>query len=254
MQDEIEQEDIIAYDLFIAALAIAAVVLISFRLFLADESETAQLIDYLDIGVCIIFFIDFCRSLIVAKNRWRYMYTWGWFDLLSSIPAIAGFRYFRIARIFRILRVVRSIRILVQVARRDRPAAILSLLFLGGILGFMGICIGVLQVEQDAPGSTLRNAEDVIWFSVVTSSTVGYGHVYPVTNEGRMLASFLMVIGIGAFATTTTALGVMFRRVQTKYGDVRHAEHERTHMDSIDERLERIEKLLNDQRRTDEES
>ena len=75
-----KREDIIdvgVYDLFIAAVAIAAVVLITFRLLLPDDSETGQLIDYVDFGICAIFFCDFLRSVIRAKNKGRYLYTWG---------------------------------------------------------------------------------------------------------------------------------------------------------------------------------
>ena len=43
---------------------------------------------------------------------------------------------------------------------------------------------------------------------MVTSSTVGYGDLAPVTNAGRMFAFGLMVVvGIGAFATLTRPSG-----------------------------------------------
>jgi voltage-gated potassium channel len=245
------EQDVRAYDLFIAALAIAAVILISFRLFLPEDSETGHLIDYIDIGICAVFLFDFGRSMVIAENRWRYFYTWGWFDLLSSIPAISAFRYFRIARLLRLVRLVRSMRILVQVAKRDRPAALLSGLFLIGILAFIAICIGVLNIEQDAPGSKLQSAEDVLWWAVVTSSTVGYGDGYPVTNAGRLLASFLMVIGIGAFATTTTALGVVFKRLQQRSDQRATTPTNERKMESIDARLGRIEDLLQKDRSDD---
>lgn len=245
MQSKNETEqNVRAYDLFIAALAIAAVLLISFRLFLPEDSETGHLIDYIDIGICAVFLFDFGRSMVIAENRWRYFYTWGWFDLLSSIPAISTFRYFRIARLLRLIRVVRSMRILIQVARRDRPAALLSGLFLIGIVAFIAICIAVLQIERNAPGATLQSAEDVLWWAVVTSSTVGYGDEYPVTSAGRLLASFLMVIGIGAFATTTTALGVVFKRLQNRSDQYDTTPTDERRMESIDARLGRIEDLL----------
>ena len=68
---------VVAYDLFIAALAIAAVVLISFRMTLQDSSQTAHLLDIIDYGICAIFLCDFIRSLIRAEKKWRYLYTWG---------------------------------------------------------------------------------------------------------------------------------------------------------------------------------
>ena len=43
-----------------------------------------------------------------------------------------------------------------------------------------------------------------LWFSVQTVTTVGYGDVVPTTVAGRLIASFVMVLGIG-FVTVITA-------------------------------------------------
>src|SRR3712207_7326739 len=47
--------------------------------------------------------------------------------------------------------------------------------------------------------SNIKTAADAIWWSVVTLTTVGYGDRYPVTTEGRFLATLLMTAGIGLF-------------------------------------------------------
>ena len=184
-----------------------------------------------------------------AKEKWRYFYTWGWFDLLASVPAISAFRYFRIARLFRVIRVLRSIRILILVTRRDRAAALLALLFFTGIVAFIGICIAVLNVESTSPHATLQTPSDVLWWAIVTCSTVGYGDEYPVTNAGRLLAAFLMVIGIGAFATTTSALGIIFRRWSRRRSE-EASDALADKMESIEQRLQKIERLLTEARDT----
>ena len=58
--------------------------------------------------------------------------------------------------------------------------------------------IAILQVETD-PNSNIKTAEDAIWWSYVTITTVGYGDKYPVTTEGRIIAVILMTVGVGLF-------------------------------------------------------
>ena len=40
----------------------------------------------------------------------------------------------------------------------------------------------------------------------MTLTTVGYGDVYPVTGEGRVAASILMLLGIGLFSAITATV------------------------------------------------
>ncbi len=60
--------------------------------------------------------------------------------------------------------------------------------------------ISILLCEHHADGN-IKTAEDAIWWSFATVTTVGYGDKYPVTTEGRVLGSFLMIAGVGMFAS-----------------------------------------------------
>jgi voltage-gated potassium channel len=62
--------------------------------------------------------------------------------------------------------------------------------------------IAILQVEN-VPNSNIKTAEDALWWSYVTVTTVGYGDKFPVTLEGRIIAGFLMTTGVGLFGTFT---------------------------------------------------
>jgi voltage-gated potassium channel len=69
--------------------------------------------------------------------------------------------------------------------------------------------IAILQVEHD-PNSNIKTAEDAIWWAFVTITTVGYGDKYPVTTEGRIIAGFLMITGVGLFGTFTGFIASWF--------------------------------------------
>ncbi|WP_084632809.1 potassium channel family protein [Planococcus plakortidis] len=51
---------------------------------------------------------------------------------------------------------------------------------------------------------------DVIWWAIVTITTVGYGDIYPETGVGRLLAAILMFVGIGIIGTFTSAISAYF--------------------------------------------
>lgn len=67
----------------------------------------------------------------------------------------------------------------------------------------------ILQVEK-APGSNIFTAGDALWWAFVTITTVGYGDLYPVTLEGRLVAVILMTTGVGLFGTFTAFVASWF--------------------------------------------
>jgi voltage-gated potassium channel len=167
------------------------------------DPEQAAILDMADNFVCVLFFADFLVSLYSAPNRWSYFLRWGWLDLLSSVPAINAFRVTRAARVLRVLRVIRGIRatkVLTQfIVNRRAESAFLAVSLLSLLLVVVS-SIAILQFEG-APGSNISSAEDAVWWALETITTVGYGDRYPVTDGGRLIATFLMVFGVGVFGT-----------------------------------------------------
>jgi len=202
-------EQFSAYDLFVAVVAVIALAILGVRLGLRDDSAVAELLDIFDLSFCAVFFVDFIRNTVRAPNRRRYLMTWGVFDLLSSLPTVAALRLLRVVRLIRVVRALRSIRILYKVARRNRAASLFAGALTVMMMLFVAVCIAVLSIEHAAPGATIQDASDVLWWAVVTSSTVGYGDYYPVTDTGRLLGTLLMFAGVGLFATASGSIGGM---------------------------------------------
>ena len=135
----------------------------------------------------------------------------GWADLLASLPV----QQVKILRIFRLVRVIRLLRAygarnVVRSLLQDRAGSALLTLLLMGILVLEFGSLEILNVEQNAPGANITTASDALWYVIVTISTVGYGDRYPVTNEGRIIGSLIIVVGVGIFGTFTGYLANLF--------------------------------------------
>ncbi len=160
----------------------------------------------------VIFLADFTYRLLTAESKSRYFFRqFGWADLLASLP----FEQAKILRVFRLVRVFRLLRDygIKNIARslvKDRAGSALLTLLLMGILVLEFGSLEILHIEQYAPGANITTGSDALWYVIVTISTVGYGDQYPVTNEGRLFGSLIIVIGVGIFGTFTGYLANLF--------------------------------------------
>jgi voltage-gated potassium channel len=55
-----------------------------------------------------------------------------------------------------------------------------------------------------------KSFSDSLWWSFVTTTTVGYGDISPATNAGRIIASILMLVGIGFVGMLTGTIATYF--------------------------------------------
>lgn len=183
--------------LIVALLSIFSIILLTATFFLPEDSEINKLIHYYDFGLCLVFLYDFFQQLSKRKKKWRYFITYGWLDLLSSVPVISEFRYVRVLRIFRILRIIKSFRMLYRFIITNKKASLYGFIVFSASVILVLSSTLVLYFEKDV--GNIKTAEDAMWWSYVTITTVGYGDYYPVTNIGKVIASILILNGIAIF-------------------------------------------------------
>jgi voltage-gated potassium channel len=81
----------------------------------------------------------------------------------------------------------------------------------------------------------VKSFGDALWWAVTTTTTVGYGDVYPRTGEGRIIAMGLMVTGIGVIGIFTATVASLF---MSSGDDQLAALHKR--LEEIDQKIERL--------------
>ena len=72
-----------------------------------------------------------------------------------------------------------------------------SFAFLISIIIMLDIVIYIHEVPVD---NTINSFEDIIWWNIVTLTTVGYGDMYPTTFIGKVTTILIMICGIATFA------------------------------------------------------
>lgn len=138
---------------------------------------------------------------------------WGWIDLISSIPMMDFTRAGRIFRLLRIVRVIRAFRNNHHVFHhlfKNRIQGTFTSVIIFAILTILFSSIAILEFEAQSPKANIKTAEDALWWSYTTITTIGYGDKFPVTTSGRIVAAVLMTVGVGLFGTFTAFVASWF--------------------------------------------
>lgn len=224
------------YQLAILVLTVLVLFGIVADTLLLVPPEAARLLQIIDTLVCLVFLTDFGLGFYRAKSKVAFL-KWGWIDLLASIPNVDILRWGRLARVLRIIRLFRGVRSVHKVFLASFHNRLQGGLISGLLIAFLVIVfssVAVLVTEQ-GPDANIRTAEDALWWSMTTITTVGYGDRFPVTTEGHVVGAILMVCGVGLFGLLSGSIASMM------LGNRRAGAVD---LEQLDSRLAAIEKKL----------
>ena len=158
---------------------------------------------FISVLVWVAFVIDYVVRLALSAERWRFIREHPLDLLMVLLPML------------RVLRAILLIRRSFKNISTERIAG--SLLAIVGIMVASGAVLEY-AVEHNAPGANITTVGLAFWWAIVTTTTVGYGDTYPVTQAGRVIASVIMLVGIGLIGTVSATVAAWFVKHRPRDG------------------------------------
>jgi len=162
----------------------------------------------------ILFTVEYIFRLVTVGIPIRYATSFfGLIDLAAVAPTylslflpgahyLLAVRVVRLLRIFRILKLatyLREAEVLMRALQASRRKIIVFLFAVLTLVTVLGSLMYLVEGEEHG----FNNIPVSIYWAVVTLTTVGYGDIAPQTALGKVLASFVMIMGYAIIAVPT---------------------------------------------------
>ena len=192
----------LTWELLTAGFTVTYVVLA----FLQDQGSSGLV----QIGVLVLaaaFILEFALRLYDSPSRKTYLWN-HWLDIVTCIPVVGPFRILRLIRLFGFIRLGATARAygVGAVASNRLPGGV-GIWVLAPILitVWLAASYGYFEIEGGV-NPNVKTFGDALFYSFITASTVGYGAVTPVTQEGKILTGVLIFLSIGLLGFASAQL------------------------------------------------
>jgi voltage-gated potassium channel len=157
----------------------------------------------------VILLAEYLVRLVVSPDRRGYLRRRWAEPATVLVPPLAGWHLIGIEKVCLLLHEgeLRAEAIL-------RHHSLFRVLIAAAATLFAGAWL-VLLFDENAPGSNIHSYPNALWWAIVTVTTVGYGDRFPVTEGGRVVATVLMLIGIGLIGVLTATVASVFIKEHT---------------------------------------
>jgi len=175
----------------------------------------------------LLFTLEYILRLVAVGRPVRYAASFfGVVDLVAIVPTYLSLilpetRYLLVVRVLRMLRIFRIFKLAEYLKQADvivralRAAMPKITVFLFAVVTAV-VIIGSLMYVIEGQEHGFSSIPQIVYWAIVTLTTVGYGDMSPHTPLGRLLASLVMILGYGIIAVPTGIVTVELTRTPAR--------------------------------------
>ena len=195
------------------------IILLSVAAVMADSVEAVNRMHARKFAIAewvftLLFTFEYIARLVCIRNPWRYATSFfGIIDLLAVLPTYLALfvpeLYALIdVRVLRLLRVFRVFKLTEYVAEYQSLGSALAasrrkiLVFLSTVV-MLVLVLGTVMYVVEGRANGFTSIPTSVYWAISTVTTVGFGDITPKTDLGRLIASFMMLLGWGTLAVPT---------------------------------------------------
>ncbi|MCJ7800144.1 MAG: ion transporter [Polaromonas sp.] len=197
--------------IFIILASIAVVMADSVESLHLAHGRTFQVMEWM---FTLFFTAEYIARLVCVRQPVKYAGSFfGIIDLLAVLPtylalffpglhALVDVRVLRLLRVFRVFKLTAYVAEYQSLGRALAASGRKILVFLTAVLMLVLVMGTVMYVVEGRENGYTSIPTSVYW-AISTVTTVGFGDITPKTDLGRLISSFMMLLGWGILAVPT---------------------------------------------------
>lgn len=195
------------------------VILLSVAVVLADSvqgvhAKHGQVFAVLEWGFTLLFTAEYIARLLSVRKPLQYATSFfGVIDLLAVLPtylalfvpelhALIDVRVLRLLRVFRVFKLAAYVEEYQFLGRALAASSRKILVFLSAVV-MLVLIMGTIMYVIEGPENGFTSIPTSVYWAITTVTTVGFGDITPATDLGRLISSFIMLMGWGILAVPT---------------------------------------------------
>lgn len=215
------------FDVALIWIILASVAVVMLDSVESISSRWGRLFNVLEWTFTVMFTVEYIIRLTCVRRPLRYATSFfGVIDLLAAAPtwlafffpplqALIDVRVLRLLRVFRVFKLAAYVDEYSILGRALWSSRRKVLVFLSVVL-LVVLVMGTLMYVIEGPGNGFTSVPTSVYWAITTMTTVGFGDITPKTDLGRLISSFMMLVGWGTLAVPTGIVTAEFTALRLR--------------------------------------